>query len=124
MKRYTGMLYVSSVGNKKISEFLAPRSYHGSLLLIIPRGFFCCLSLRYIVISWSMPLFKVWSEDKLNNKFIVAEKFAELVSKGIKAILFMFVTECCIRRVISQIHVFKASLSFGDRLCLRILFVG
>ena len=71
-----------------------------------------------------MPLFKVWSEDKLNNKFVVAEKFAELVSKGIKAILFMFVTECCMLRVISQIHVFKASLSFGDHLCLRILFVG
>ena len=29
-----------------------------------------------------MPLFKVWSEDKLNKKFVVAEYFAELVSKG------------------------------------------
>ena len=38
-----------------------------------------------------MYLFKVWSEDKLNKKFIVAEIFAELVSKGIKAILFIFV---------------------------------
>ena len=27
-----------------------------------------------------MPLFKVWSEDKLNDKFVVAENFAELVS--------------------------------------------
>ena len=27
-----------------------------------------------------MPLFKVWSEDKLNKKFVVAEFFAELVS--------------------------------------------
>ena len=27
-----------------------------------------------------MPLFKVWSEDKLNKKFVVAENFAELVS--------------------------------------------
>ena len=25
-----------------------------------------------------MPLFKVWSEDKLNNKFVVAENFAEV----------------------------------------------
>jgi len=33
----------------------------------------------------------VWSEDKLNKKFVVAEIFAELVSKGIKAILFIFV---------------------------------
>ena len=27
-----------------------------------------------------MALFKVWSEDKLNDKFVVAENFAELVS--------------------------------------------
>ena len=33
-----------------------------------------------IVLSWNMPLFKVWSADKLNKKFVVAEKFAELVS--------------------------------------------
>ena len=38
-----------------------------------------------------MSLFKVWSKDKLNKKFVVAEIFAELVSKGIKAILFIFV---------------------------------
>ena len=43
------------------------------------------------VITWNMPLFKVWSEDKLNKKFVVPENFAELVSKGIKAILFIFV---------------------------------
>ena len=29
-----------------------------------------------------MPLFKVWSVYKLNKKFVVAENFAELVSKG------------------------------------------
>ena len=27
-----------------------------------------------------MPLSKVWSEDKLNKKFVMAENFAELVS--------------------------------------------
>ena len=27
-----------------------------------------------------MPLFKVWSEDKLNKEFVVAKYFAELVS--------------------------------------------
>ena len=32
----------------------------------------------YIVISWNMPLFKVWSEDKLNKKFVVAANFAEV----------------------------------------------
>ena len=34
----------------------------------------------YIVLSWNMPLFKVWSEDKLNKKFEEVENFAELVS--------------------------------------------
>ena len=34
----------------------------------------------YIDLSWNMPLFKVWSEDKLNKKFVAAENFAELVS--------------------------------------------
>ena len=33
----------------------------------------------YVVISWNMPLFKVWSEDKLNKKFLVVENFVELV---------------------------------------------
>jgi len=35
-----------------------------------------------------MPLFKVhvWSEDKLNKKFVVAENLAELVSKGCDAV--------------------------------------
>ena len=53
-----------------------------------------------------MSLFKVWREGKPNKKFVVTEIFAELVSKGIKAILFIFVyfmTECCMPRVISQI---------------------
>ena len=32
--------------------------------------------------------------------------------------------ECCMPRVISQIniHIFKASLSFGDRLCLHLYY--
>ena len=60
---------------------------HGSLLLSIPRGFFLLLSF-YIVILWYMSLFKAWSEDKLNKKFVVAENFAELVSKGKQFCLF------------------------------------
>ena len=35
-----------------------------------------------------MPLFKTWSEDKLNKKFVVVENFAELVSKGKRFCLF------------------------------------
>ena len=40
-----------------------------------------------------MPLFKAWSEDKLNKKFIVAENFAELVSKGKRFCLFPKVSD-------------------------------
>ena len=79
-----------------------------------------------------MPLFKVWSEDKLNKKFIAAKNFLQLVSKGERFCLYSFisgvhgVTECCMPRVILQIniHILKASLSFVNRLCLHILFVG
>ena len=64
---------------------------HGSLLLSIPSGFFCCCPF-YIVISWTMPLFKVRSEDKLNKKFVVAENFAELVSKCKRFCLYSFIS--------------------------------
>ena len=79
-----------------------------------------------------MPLFKVWSEDKLNKKFVVAENFAQLVFKG-KRFMFIFVYFTSAGRdrtlhatsdLAINIHIFKASLSFGDRLCLHILFVG
>ena len=39
-----------------------------------------------------MPLFKVWSEDKLNKKFVVAENFAEFVSKGRRFCLDSFIS--------------------------------
>ena len=119
---------LSAVGNKRISQLfdsaLAPRSR------VIPCGFFCCC--RYII-AWNMSLFKVWSEDKLNKKFVVAEFLQNFFLTVLKQFgLYSFlswvhgVTECCMPRVISQIntHIFKASLSFGDLLCLHILFVG
>ena len=40
-----------------------------------------------------MPLFKVWSEDKLNKKFVLAENFAELVSKCKRFGLFPMVSD-------------------------------
>ena len=64
---------------------------HGSLLLSIPSGFFYRCPF-YIVISWTMPLFKVRSEDKLNKKFVVAENFAELVSKCKRFCLYSFIS--------------------------------
>ena len=38
-----------------------------------------------------MPLFKAWSGDKLSKKFVVAENFAELVSKDKRFCLFLFI---------------------------------
>ena len=55
---------LSAVGNKRILEFFA---------LVDSIWVFLLLSF-YVVISWNMPLFEVWSEDKLNKKFVVAEK--------------------------------------------------
>ena len=72
---------LSAVGSKRISQFFdsagAPRSR--VIDLVDSTWVFLLLSF-YIVISWNMPLFKVWSKDKLNKKFVVAENFAELVS--------------------------------------------
>ena len=40
-----------------------------------------------------MSLFKAWNEDKLNKKFVVAENFAEFVSKGKRSCLFPKVSD-------------------------------
>ena len=72
---------LSVVGSKMIFQFFdsacEPRSR--VIALVDSTWVFLLLSF-YIVISWNMPLFKVWSEDKLNKKIVVAENFAELVS--------------------------------------------
>ena len=72
---------LSAVGNKRISQFFdsagEPRSR--VIVLVDSKWVFLLLSF-YMVLSWNMPLLKVWSEDKLNKKFLVAENFAELVS--------------------------------------------
>ena len=61
------------------------------IALVDSTWVFLLLSLHYIVISRTMPLFKVWSEDKLNKKFVGAENFAELVSKGKRFCLYSFI---------------------------------
>ena len=40
-----------------------------------------------------MPLFKAWSEDTLNKKFVVAENCSEFVSKGKRFCLFPKVSD-------------------------------
>ena len=68
---------LSAVGSKMISQFFdsagEPRSQ--VIALVDSMWVFLLLSF-YIVLSWNMPLFKVWSEGKLNKKFAAAENFA------------------------------------------------
>ena len=72
---------LSAVGSQRISQFFDLACEPCSLVIALVNStwVFLLLSL-YIVISWNMPLFKVWSTDKLNKKFVVAGNFAELVS--------------------------------------------
>ena len=70
---------LSAVGSKRIAHFFDCEPRSRVIALVDSTWVFLLLSF-YIVISWNMPLFKVWSEDKLNKKFVVAENFAELVS--------------------------------------------
>ena len=75
--------HLSAVRGKRISQFFdsagEPRSR--VIAFVDSTRVFLLLSF-YIVLSWNMPLFKVWSEDKQNKKFVVVENFAELVSTG------------------------------------------
>ena len=82
---------LSAVRNKGISQFFdsarAPRS---RVIALVDSTW--VFSVVVVFISWNMPLFKVWSEDKLNKKFVVAENFAELVSKGKRFCLYSFIS--------------------------------
>ena len=70
---------LSAVGNKRISQFFDSASEPRSRVIALVDSTWVFLLLSfYIVLLWNMPLFKVWSEDKLNKKFVVAENFAEL----------------------------------------------
>ena len=72
---------LSAVGSKRISQFFDSAREPRSRVIALVDSTWVFLSLSfYIVISWNMPLFKVWSEDKVNKKFAVAENFAELFS--------------------------------------------
>ena len=66
----------SAVGSKRISQVFDSARERRSRVIALVDSTWVFLSLSfYIVMSRNMPLFKVWSEDKLNKKFVVAEKF-------------------------------------------------
>ena len=72
---------LSAVGSKRISQFFDSAREPRSPVIALVYSMWVFLLLTFcIVISWFMPLFKVRSEDKLNEKFVVTENFAELVS--------------------------------------------
>ena len=72
---------LSAVRSKRISKFFdSVREPRSRVIALVDSTWVFLLLSFYIVISWNMPLFKVWSEDKLTEKFVVAESFAELVS--------------------------------------------
>ena len=81
----------TSVSGRKQKDFQffdsasEPRSR--IIALVDSTGVFLLLSF-YIVESWNMPLFKVWSEDKLNKKFVVAENLFPNVSDSVYIRLF------------------------------------
>ena len=72
---------LSAVGSERVSQFFdsagEPRS---RVTAIVDSTWVFLLLSFYIVLSWNIPLFQVWSEDKLNKKFVLVENFAELVS--------------------------------------------
>ena len=83
---------LSAVGSKRISQFFdSAREPRTRVIALVDSTWVFLLSF-YIVISWNMPLFKVWSEDKLNKKLVVAENFAKLVSKGKRFCLYSFIS--------------------------------
>ena len=76
---------LSAVGNKRILQFFDSASEPCSqvIALVDSTWVFFLLFSFYIVMSWNMPLFKVWSEDKLNKKFVVAENLFPNVSDSV-----------------------------------------
>ena len=82
-----------TVGNKRISQFFDSAREPCSRIIALVDSTWVFLLLFYRVISWNMPLFKAWSEDNLNKKFVVAENFAELISKGKRFCLFPKVSD-------------------------------
>ena len=84
---------VSAVRSKRISKFFdSAREPHSRVIALVDSTWVFLLLSFCIVISWNMALFKVWSEDKLNKKFVVAENFAKLVSKGKRFCLYSFIS--------------------------------
>ena len=72
---------LSAVGSKRISQFFdSAREPRSRVIALVDSTWVFLLLSFYIVFYGIAFVFKVWSEDKLNKKFVVAQNFAELVS--------------------------------------------
>ena len=71
---------LSAVRSSRILQFFDSAGEPRSRVIVLVNSTWVFLLSFYVVLSWNMPLLKVWSEDKLNKKFVVAENFAELIS--------------------------------------------
>ena len=90
---------LSAVGNKRISQFIDSASEPRSRVIALVDSTWVFLLLAfYIVISWNMPLFKVWSEDKLNKKLV---GHRQLSDASLNYIISLFL-----------IHEFKCEFKF------------
>ena len=84
---------LSAVGNTRFSQFFdSAREPRSQVIALVDSYVGFSVVVVYIVISCNIPLFKVWSEDKLNKKIVVAENFAEFVSKGRRFCLYSFIS--------------------------------
>ena len=84
------------MGNKRISQFFDSTSEQRSRVVALVDSTWDFLLLSFYIVKKNyrgiMPLFKEWREDKLNKKFIVAENFTKLVSKGKRFCLYSFIS--------------------------------
>ena len=80
---------LSAVGNKRISQsFASARQPRSRVVALVDSTWVFSQLSFYIVISWNMSLFKAWSEDKLNKKFVVAENLQNLFPKVSDSVYF------------------------------------
>ena len=78
---------LSAVRNKRISQFFdSAREPRSRVIALVDSTWVFLLLSFYIVISWNMPLLKVWSKDKLNKKFVVAENFVCVKGRALLAV--------------------------------------
>jgi len=93
------------VGHLTIVSNLCRHSLIQQVSRIVDSTWVFLLLSCYIVISWNMPLFKAWSEVKLNKKFELAENFVWASFADIlKSLQYQEMREMINRRIFKYIE--------------------